>query len=567
MKRIAISLMSILLALLILVSCGGNTQGDAKSTSDTTSTYGQIELVKDGVANYVVVRPDKASQTVIDAAITVRKAISKATNTEVMLETDWLKSGTTHDPSKKVILVGLTNYEESLAALNEISYSEYLIKVAGDKLIIGGYGDDSVKKAADLFESRISTYVVKDGNGAASIMLPADTSISGSRYKVLDKVPKYNNGKVDGVYDCGDSCYMLVFGDTTTEDYIRYKNDLSANGFKEYTTNTIGSNLFATYTNDNYTINTYYTDYNNTSRVIIEPKKNLPGLESENVYENKVSTAVTMLGLEYPAADGNITNNGLSMLIRLADGSFVIIDGGFNRDWDANRLYQEMYKQAPDNKNIVIAAWIITHAHADHVGCFKKFTGSYSSKVAVEKFIINFPTETDTVAIKDEGQKGYDSLIQMMNKYKDSKIIKAHAGQLFHLRNAKIEMLYTLEDQRPDEFSYYNMSSLVFSFTAEGQKIMFLGDAYTTTSNILVKKYGNYLASDIVQVAHHGYVGGTEQVYSAIQPKYVLWPISTSEYPVVAARPQNDYLIKLPSVKEIFVAKDLITTLTLPYNK
>ena len=49
-------------------------------------------------------------------------------------------------------------------------------------------------------------------------------------------------------------------------------------------------------------------------------------------------------------------------------------------------------------------------------------------------------------------------------------------------------------------------------------------DASESCCGILVKKYGELLRSDAVQVAHHGYVGGTKEVYDAIAAPVVFWP-------------------------------------------
>lgn len=86
-------------------------------------------------------------------------------------------------------------------------------------------------------------------------------------------------------------------------------------------------------------------------------------------------------------------------------------------------------------------------------------------------------------------------------------------------------MLFTLDDFKqpffPDNF---NATSLIFRVTAEGQTFMFLGDADETSNGILVERFGDLLRSDVVQVAHHGYWGGTKEVYDAIAAPIVLWP-------------------------------------------
>jgi hypothetical protein len=77
----------------------------------------------------------------------------------------------------------------------------------------------------------------------------------------------------------------------------------------------------------------------------------------------------------------------------------------------------------------------------------------------------------------------------------------------------------------PRPLRSFNDTSLVFRVTTEGQTYMFLGDASVDMCGILVAKYGEGMVSDIVQVAHHGYGGGTKEVYDAIRAPIVLWPV------------------------------------------
>ena len=65
-------------------------------------------------------------------------------------------------------------------------------------------------------------------------------------------------------------------------------------------------------------------------------------------------------------ADGNAIGQG--QLFTLADGSFILVDGG-HQTYDAEQVYRAMkyLNERPDGK-IVIAAWILTHDHRDQRG-------------------------------------------------------------------------------------------------------------------------------------------------------------------------------------------------------
>ena len=94
-----------------------------------------------------------------------------------------------------------------------------------------------------------------------------------------------------------------------------------------------------------------------------------------------------MLGLEYSKGTENVSN-GLSVLIRLTDGRFIVIDGGFNRTECADALIKAIKEQSKAYTNKpVIAGWIITHAHGDHSGMIGKQYGRFtSSGITVQKF-------------------------------------------------------------------------------------------------------------------------------------------------------------------------------------
>ena len=85
---------------------------------------------------------------------------------------------------------------------------------------------------------------------------------------------------------------------------------------------------------------------------------------------------------------------GMSYAIRLSDGRFVIIDGGWEKEYDANSLYSVLKKYSPTEKP-VIAAWIQSHPHVDHYRCFLLFMSLYGDEVTVEKMMFHFPAPDD----------------------------------------------------------------------------------------------------------------------------------------------------------------------------
>ena len=254
-------------------------------------------------------------------------------------------------------------------------------------------------------------------------------------------------------------------------------------------------------------------------------------------------------------------------IIRLEDGSFIIVDGGVDttKERYEDRIYNILKKQAPDPDNIVIAAWLFSHAHDDHVDIFEYFCESYADKVTVERFIYNLPSSEQASAANDKWDRSAKVREWMDEYFPDVPKTKAHPGQTFYIRNAKIDILYTL-DVYESALTDFNNSSVVFAVEAEGQKMMFLGD-YMDEGKTLMSLYSaQTLKSDIVQITHHG-IGGRggaiNNLYKAIAPTYAFWPglriYEHNTYRDLYNEAENQYIVKN---SEIFMAEDNVHVFT-----
>ena len=370
--------------------------------------------------------------------------------------------------------------------------------------------------------------------------------------------------------DTGDNCYMRNFGAVSKTEFESYCNEIAAKGFILYATKTVDGNVYNTYVNQRYVITTIYTKFNSYGKVLVEPRTSTslaPRVE-DNVYTSieGCETTITQVGLLND--DLGQTYNGMCYVVRLADGSFVIVDGGFAIKGYEERIYNVLRKQAPDPENIVIAAWIITHAHDDHVDVFGNFFKAYADKVTVERFITNMPSDEQVANIwEPEWNYSEKTRALIATYFPDALVTKAHPGQEFYIRNAKIDILFTL-DVYDKEVRDFNNSSVVFTLEAEGRKMIFLGD-YDDKGDTIPKLYSAAtLKSDIVQVAHHGLPeNSSNAMCSIIAPKYAFWPIGAQVVKNgtidVFAVADNKYLV---DNCEIMLAEDNIYVMTLKEN-
>ena len=565
MKRFS-QVFALLLMLLLLVGCNlpTNTPHDASTTDVPSTTAPAVEglaIVTDGTANYRIVRGEKASTDFTDVAIRVRQLINEATGVKPEITTDWVKKGSELDHGSLEILVGPTDYAESAEALEGLEYGDYIITQVGNKIVINAWSADSLDKAYAAFRDLIRENLRED-----NLVLPADLNLTGTGNKFIAQLPFCENAALDTIYTGEANCPLLILTDTTPEVYGAYVEKIAAQGYTLYAENAFNDNRFATYINDSYVINVGYYAYENAIRATVEAKGALPPREGDSSYTSKVQPSVVQFGM-FPDEEGKMPNNGQGHLFQLSDGSYVIVDGGLSGNVYAKQLYDYMYANAPDKNNITIAAWIFTHSHSDHTGAYESFTKTYASKVKLELLIGNFPSEktkVDNGMGAGAGPSG-GRIPYSVSSYPGSKFIRAHVGQEFYLRDAKVEILYTLESLVPRKSDDYNTTSLIFTVQLGGQTALMLGDVTDTGGNIVYKMCGDYLKADFLQAAHHGFNDGLDSVYTAAAAPVILWPCSAQIYPQIKARSAHN-LRDYVSTKEIFVAGDRTIRLPLPYT-
>jgi len=398
-----------------------------------------------------------------------------------------------------------------------------------------------------------------------------NSSLTISKWLDGGVIPYYTEGTVTET-EAGDGTKIMTAVGTTAATYNQYLKALEYVGFELYTTNTIENNLFATYTNENLTVNAYYIDSNKTVRVVWEPKTYLPGLASENIYNTsvKVDTRITGMNL-----DASTVVEGMCFIIRLEDNSFIVFDGGYaaGNNRESKNLYDILVAQTPAGQKPVIAAWIFSHAHSDHVGNFNEFALNYHDDVVIEKFYYNFPSDKDIAAnspgIMGTTLKEYGITKVVMDEYYyDTPVIKVHTGNKFYVRNAEFEVLQTFEDFAPTILpeTNFNNSTTIFRMYVGGQSTLWLGDALPAAEALMVEQFGDYLKSDVLQLAHHG-IDGSLSAYQVYDPTYCLWPGAKQFYYQYNTSAHNNWLLKeSPNVKQTIVTGFGTYTTKLPID-
>ena len=598
--RLNVRLLALLLTLCMLcasaVSCGNTptpTETTTAATEVTTEATtaatepasAKLDIVVDGKVQYTLIRDEDLSSNAfeIDQCLTVISRIKKLTGATINLGTDWWKKGAELKSDTLEILVGYTDYPETAQVISELTYGDYAVRAVGNKIVIFGFDSASLGKAVSEFNNALSKGVSEDGKSIS--LTPADIEVQGTVNKQLSALPTFEGGTFGAYYEAGGNCDEIIIRDTTPEMYNQYLVKLEAVGYKKYTDHEMAGNLFATYTNDKYTVTAGYYDYETSVRLLIEPLAPAVGLKEDNVYTKVTTTQLTMLGQEYINSNGETKSNGQSILIRCADGRFIIVDGGHGTSAIANELLATMKEQsagyAKTSKDITVAAWIVTHAHGDHFGTLVNYYSVFKD-ITVEKILVNFLSETErqkAISSSDVG-KNWSSTegsaytkVPTAAKALGAEIHQIHVGQVYYVADVVMEVLYTIESFGPKVCNALNTSSTVMKMNIAGTTYMSTGDATGNGMEICAKMYGDYIQTDIVQVCHHGGTtwgndAGMIKAYQTINAATVLWPRGISTYQSSKSAARNAVLYKVSNYKEDYVSGAVgdLVILPMPYT-
>ena len=580
--RLSLLLLTLCMLCASAVACGTGTEAPIETTVVETTTaesttaatepvVEKLDLVVDGKAQYTIIRDEDLSSSAfeIDQCRTVVSRIKNLTGATINLGTDWVKKGAELNSESREILIGFTDYPETAQVLATLNYGDYAVRAVGNKIVIFGYDTASLGKAVSLFNEALTKGTSEDGKSIS--LSPADFETSGNNDKQLGALPLFEGGVFGAYYAAGGNCDELIIRQTTLDMYKNYLTKLEAAGYKKYTDHEIAGNYFATYNSDKYTVNVGYYDYETSVRLLIEPLAPAVGLKSENIYAPVTTTQLTMLGQQYTNSAGEVKSNGQSVLIRCADGRFIIVDGGHGTAAIANELLQTMKEQSADYaktmKDITVAAWIVTHAHGDHFGVLVSQYNVFKG-ITVEKILVNFLSETERVKAIGSSEFGKNWSATEGNAYTKvpvaaaalgAEIQQVHVGHVYYVADVTMEVIYTVESYAPKICNALNTSSTVMKMDIAGTSYMSTGDATGNGMEICTDMYGDYMQSDIVQVCHHGGTtwgndAGMVKAYKAVNAATVLWPRGLATYESSKSATRNAVLYKVSNYKEDFVS-------------
>ena len=383
-------------------------------------------------------------------------------------------------------------------------------------------------------------------------------------------LPALDAGTTCGIYRSSGSTEILRYESTSADDFQEYCRKLCGSGFTVYDEHGIENNRFATLVSDTLTVNLSWFSETRTMRIVAEKRGTLCPLADD--CERLCDPLLT--GMK---GETTVASEGMGYILRLADGSFCILDGGMGDPGhvDADKLMGILNAQKPESaEKPVIAAWIFTHLHGDHIGVFNCFSLDHHADVVIEKLVFNFPNETEIAAsnspymLDDTIYRWPQFQKNLADFYADVPVIKVHTGNRFQVRNAGFEVLFTLDDLYPSSIlngNGMNESSLLLKMTLEGQTFLWTGDLGHIAADLVYMEYGETLACDFLQMAHHG-INGTIKLYSRIHPTYALLPVWSGGLSEMLCRKQNLWLVCSSKLRQMIVTGCGTWTIRLPYD-
>ena len=517
--------------------------------------------------------------------------------------------------NEKEVLIGKTGREESRTALAQISETQYIITVIGDRVVVNAWSNAVLSQATDAYLDIIKEATIKEEDGTVKVCLPVNFRlVAQADHEWVTDFPKPEAEGVQlyNTMDNNDNSLQYLYrGEgVNKEAYDAYCAQLKAAGYKEYMSNTIEGSIFKVFTHkgknvalyvayDAYTHKDEYDEYNWTIskqidtkvldpyafeaslRIISSTIENayLPEQKLLNKYSYDYVTDTTITSMPiYSKAVGHC------YIVTLEDGSFIVYDGGGTNEGGAEyhtimNVLRELNKQVTgtdtnSSNPIRITAWILSHAHWDHYAAYRKFLEVYgrSGELKMNYMIANIPSKE--AYCSDDFSEVADVMTPDDIKKMQASVtggftyIKVHTGMKIYLANVEIETMVTWEDLNPWQVPNTNDTNTVLRMTYHSQNssntatMMWLGDANRNQSRFMCAMFGTYLKSDMSTVAHHGNAGCEIDLYEMIDPETLFWTHHTGAVysylnPANSTKTWNHqvdqyFAYQLESVKRIF---------------
>lgn len=335
-----------------------------------------------------------------------------------------------------------------------------------------------------------------------------------------------NRLNLPGVSSCDE---RFCVQNTNEEECLAYAQALLSSGFELYDKNEMPAgdnyikrmNIAFSFKGEENCVFVFWDASQHTVFVVKTAPVSLPALKNADTSSGKCGKC-TLSQIALAAG-------GMSYVVKLADGAFLVIDGGKTCDGDAENLYKFLKANVDDGNKPRIAMWFFTHAHSDHIGLATRFLKKYNDDVEILAVAHQFP-DFDKVSLPYEPQEEKETMLELCRiireSFPESSVYYMHTGQRYSFCGTVLEVLSSMDNTYPSLYYSLNDTSVITRLTFDsGSSVLLLADSTHVLSRQLFHTYGAYLKSDFMQMAHHGFIGGDIDLYKTVDPDVCLWPV------------------------------------------
>ena len=210
----------------------------------------------------------------------------------------------------------------------------------------------------------------------------------------------------------------------------------------------------------------------------------------------------------------------MSFVIVTDQDHVIVIDGGRREDLPLLRQYVAGRK---------IVAWFLTHPHMDHIDAFIETMQSGDPAFDIEAVYCNFPP-ADFVRQHERAEAHTSDEFDALRPILGSRLHTVQTGDVITADNLSFEVLYSWREEYGFTRNAVNDSSIVLRMTSANTSVLFLADLGPEGGDKLLELSREKLRSDYCQMAHHGGLGVSMDVYFEISPRVCLWPANEQQY-------------------------------------
>lgn len=330
---------------------------------------------------------------------------------------------------------------------------------------------------------------------------------------------------------------MTQYAEMAKEDYLAACKYYEEEGYTLWSSNVVGNALSSVYVNGDAYANVMYNGN----------KRELYLGESESGASAFPEGGEDIDYFDEPTITQHYSDdiNGMCYFIKLSDGSFIVVDGGYEADLDD--AFKTLAKLNGSEYGIHIRAWIITHSHGDHYEMFDCFSKKYASRVTLDTVMFS-PLDKVNAYQQDVYLNG---LVYTAADRFGAETCHVFTGMSFIYGDITLEFLASPEHiYKTSDPRDFNETSVVFRIRNDEGSMIFLADCGEYVCDWIVDTYGEALKSDMVQLAHHGCETATIAVYEMIAAETLFCPSSESLLNTTRGGETKQYYIEAESSKE-----------------